>query len=297
MNLDDQLRAVLNEEADVRDAPPPDVRGMISGGQARRRRRNAAWAGGSILAAVIAVAGSYGVAQQWDVDTSSEDHGVVDQGPGPQAVPITHDGATAIDAGTHLVPAGESQVAAYDVTVPGGWHVQYGIMLVKHPAPPAPEAHPEIRGVEGMFLSPFVLDEVRLFRDACHGGEKIGAAPSSVTELVSGLRAQQSGPVTSDPVATTIGGLPATRIDLGFRAGADLSDCRIPGMLQIWRADPERNEDYNVLLPNGSISVYVVEVAGRTQGFLAQTLSETSDTDRAELQSILDSISFDTGAP
>jgi hypothetical protein len=29
---------------------------------------------------------------------------------------------------------------------------------------------------------------------------------------------------------------------------------------------------------------------------ITQTLSETSDTDRAELQSILDSISFETGA-
>lgn len=296
MNLDDQLRAVLNEEADIRTAPTPDVRSMISGGQIRRRRRNAVWAGGSVLAAVIAVGGMYGVAQLGDDDTKSEDHGVVDQPPEPQALPITNDGATAIEAGTHLAPAGESQVAAYDVTVPADWHVQYGIMLVKHPTPPSPEAHPEIDGTEGMFLSPFVLDKVRLFRDACHGGEKIGAAPSSVTELVSGLRGQQSGPLTSDPVATTLGGLPATRIDLGFRARADLSDCRLPGTLQIWRADPERDVDYNVLLPNGSISVYVVEVAGRSQGFLTQTLSETSDTDRAELQSILDSISFETDA-
>lgn len=296
MNLDDQLRAVLNQEADVRTAPSPDVRGMISGGQKRRRRRNAVWAGCGVVAAVFAVGGMYGVAELGNDVANSEDHGVVDQTPGPQALPITDDGATAIEAGTHLVPAGESQVAAYHVTVPADWHVQYGIMLVKHPAPPSPEAHPEIEGGEGMFLSPFVLDKVKLFRDACHGGEKIGAAPSSVPELVSALRAQQSGPLTRDPVATTLGGLPATRIDLGFRTRADLSDCRIPGMLQVWRADPERNEDYNVLLPNGSISVYVVEVDGRSQGFLTQTLSETSDIDRAELQSILDSISFETGA-
>lgn len=294
MNLDDQLRAVLNAEADVRTAPPPDVRGMISGGRTRRRRRNAAWAGGSVLAALVAVGGLYGVAQLGDDHTNSEDHGIVDLPLGPQALPVTNDGATAIDAGTHLAPEGESQVAAYDVTVPADWHVQYGIMLVKHPAPPSPNAHPEIEGTKGMFLSPFVLGKTKLFRDACHGVERIGAAPSSVTELVSGLRAQQSGPVTSDPVATTLGGLPATRIDLGFRAAVDLSDCRIPGALQIWRADPERHVDYNVLLSNGSISVYVLEVGGRLQGFLTQTLSNTSDTDRAELQSILDSISFET---
>lgn len=296
MNLDDQLRAALSEEADMRTAPPPDVEGMISGGQTRRRRRNALWAGGSVLAAVIAVGGVYGVAQLGDDETNSDDHGVVDQPLEPQALPISDDGATPIEAGTHLSPAGESQVAAYDVTVPADWHVQYGVMLVKHPAPPSTEAHPEIEGTEGMFLSPFVMDKVRIFRDACHGGQKVGASPSSVTELVSSLRAQQSGPLTSDPVATTLGGLPATRIDLGFRARADLSRCRIPGMLQIWRADLARNVDYNVLLPNGSISVYVVDVAGRSQGFIAQTLSETSETDRAELQSILDSISFATSA-
>lgn len=297
MNLDDQLRAVLNEEAGGRRAPLPDVRGIISGGRTRRRRRNAVRAGASVLATVVAVGGLYGVAQLGDYDTGSEDHGVVDQSPEPRALPISDDGAAALEAGTHRAPAGESQVAAYDVTVPADWHVQYGIMLVKYPTPPSPDTHPEIDGTEGMFLSPFVLEKVRLFRDACHGGEEIGAAPSSVAELVSGLRAQRSGPLTSDPVATTLGGLPATRIDLGFRSGGDLSDCRIPGMLQIWRAHPERNVDYNVLLPHGSISVYVVEVAGRSQGFLTQTLSETSDADRAELRSILDSISFSTGSP
>lgn len=64
MNLDEQLKAALNLEAEMRTAPPPDVEGMISGGQARRRRRNAAAAAaGGLLAVVLVGGGIYGATQ------------------------------------------------------------------------------------------------------------------------------------------------------------------------------------------------------------------------------------------
>ena len=63
MNLDEQLRAALNLEADMRTAPPPNVEGMISGGQARRRRRNSTAAAGGLLAVVLLGGGVYGVSQ------------------------------------------------------------------------------------------------------------------------------------------------------------------------------------------------------------------------------------------
>lgn len=60
-------------------------------------------------------------------------------------------------------------------------------------------------------------------------------------------------------------------------------------MLQIWSG-------YFVLFPAESASVYVVDVGGRVQVFVTKTDDDASPTDRAELQSILDSISFQTGA-
>lgn len=63
MSLDEQLRVVLGEEAELRSAPRPDVLGLISGGRARRRRRRAV-RGGLAAAAIVLIGGTaYGVAQ------------------------------------------------------------------------------------------------------------------------------------------------------------------------------------------------------------------------------------------
>lgn len=63
MNLDEQLRAALNLEADMRTAPPPDTESLISGGQTRRRRRNAAALGSGVLAVVLVGGGIYAANQ------------------------------------------------------------------------------------------------------------------------------------------------------------------------------------------------------------------------------------------
>lgn len=63
MSFDEHLRSALFAEAD-RPAPPlPDIARLVSGGRARRRRRNLARLGG-VLAAVVLLGGAgFGVAQ------------------------------------------------------------------------------------------------------------------------------------------------------------------------------------------------------------------------------------------
>lgn len=281
MNLDDQLTAVLNEEADMRTATPPDVASLISGGRARRRRRNAAWAAGGVLAAVIAAGGVYGVAQV-DDDAGSVSR-IADQ-PTPQPLPDTAV-PMAIDPGTYVVEAGVHVAAPYTVTVPAGWDVQHGTDIGNHQSQP-----------DALRIQPFVLDQIRLTDDTCHGEEALGARQTSTAGLVAGLRAQGSGLRVSDPVADTVGGLAATRIDLDYPGRKPLPNCRLstaagaePGWLQVW-------DGYFVLFPSESASVYVVDVGERAQVFVTVIRDDASATDRAELQSILESISFETGA-
>ena len=63
MNLGEQLRAALNQEADMQPTPP-DIDGLITGGRDRRRRRNMLWAGGAALAVVLVGGGAYAVTQR-----------------------------------------------------------------------------------------------------------------------------------------------------------------------------------------------------------------------------------------
>lgn len=283
MSLDDQLRAVLNEEAAMRTATPPDVPGLISGGQARRRRRNAVRAGGSVLAAVIAAGGVYGVAQLGDrADSASQ----VTHQPTPRLLPDSPV-SVAIEPDTYVVSGNSGEVVTpYTITVPAGWYAQHGTDLHKHA---------DQRGAIG--IEPFVLDQIRLTDDTCRGDETWGTPQTSTASLEAGLRAQGSGLQVSDPVADTVGGVAATRIDLDYPGSQALTSCRLstapgaePGALQVWSG-------YFVMFPTETASVYVVDLGdGREQVFVTRTRDDASAADRAELQSILDSISFQTGA-
>ena len=131
-----------------------------------------------------------------------------------------------------------------------------------------------------------------IYADACEGsqGERMEVGPS-VDDLAAALLKQQ-GPKTSGPVDTTLGGYPASRIDLTVPKGFDLKPCNLPDALQIWFSPPADN--YFVLLPDGIASVYIVDVDGQRQVFLTQYGSATSDEDVRELQAILDSIHIGT---
>ncbi|MGH3506066.1 MAG: hypothetical protein ACRDO2_02545 [Nocardioidaceae bacterium] len=94
---------------------------------------------------------------------------------------------------------------------------------------------------------------------------------------------------------TTLGGYPATRIDLEIPKRLDLKDCRLAddGVLglQLWYNVSA--DKYFVLQPGGAASIYIVDVDGERQVFLTQQFSPTSQ-DRAELRGVLDSIRIET---
>jgi hypothetical protein len=111
----------------------------------------------------------------------------------------------------------------------------------------------------------------------------------SVDDLAAALL-QQPGPLASGPVATKLGGYPATRIDLTVPEGFVLDACNAAGIgLQIWYS-PAADKNF-VLAADGSTSVYILDVDGERQVFLVQRGDATSDEDLVELQAaVLDTI-------
>jgi hypothetical protein len=176
-------------------------------------------------------------------------------------------------------------IVDYTITIPDGWNGHSGHYLSKHEDAEVDGDESDIVG-----LYPLLVDEI--FADPCPGeaGPTVAVGPE-VNDLIDALQAQP-GPATSEPVETTIGGMPATRIDLEVPEGADLGSCHLadfgdPG-LQIWFSDP--SDKYFVLMPDQTASVYVVDVDGERQVFLAGHGPNASDEDLRELRSMLDSI-------
>lgn len=126
MSLEDQLRDVLGEEAGQRSTSRPDVVGLISGGRARRRRRDAT-RGVLVAAAIVLVGGTaYGIAQIGTdrVDSAPDSAATTFNVPVPTSA-AQSGGRARIAPGTYEVFVGRDFTGARidaDVTVDGsGW--------------------------------------------------------------------------------------------------------------------------------------------------------------------------------
>lgn len=186
----------------------------------------------------------------------------------------TRDGRVVpIERGTYLIPSSAWSVTDFTVTFPEGWTVQYGHVYHQN---------------DGETAEFYTVKVNEISTDACQDGstpQKVGPRPQ---DLVAALL-EQEGPVASDPVETTLGGYAATRIDLGIpKDSKGCSTLEADFGLQLWYSRPA--DKYFVLLPDGTASVYVVDVDGNRQVFVTQVREPASAADRAELQTVLDSI-------
>jgi hypothetical protein len=191
--------------------------------------------------------------------------------------------AVAVDPGTYrVVPEPSSSVMPYTVTLPEGWAVQYGTRLSKQP---------DTDGQVGFYATS--VEEI--FADACIGSDgDVVAVGDRVDDLATALL-EQPGPKASGPVESTLGGYPATRVDLTVPASFAGQGCSLPdGQLQLWFAGPSDSEGYTVLFPDTTASVFIVDVDGQRQVFFTDQGAGASDEDRQELQAVLDSIRFET---
>ncbi|KAA1420980.1 hypothetical protein F0U44_01170 [Nocardioides humilatus] len=193
-----------------------------------------------------------------------------------------HDSETIpIEPGHYLVPTSDWSITDFTVAFPAGWTVQYGHVYATGKA-------------EDVGFYAVVVDEI--FHDSCSPEDETKRAVGpGFDDLYAALRKQLGGAEVSASESTTLGGYPATRIDMVIPKGRDVAGCRMaPAGLQIWYSEPA--DKYFVLLEDATASVYVVDVDGERQVFLTQTSRSASAADRAELQAVLDSIQI-AGAP
>lgn len=193
------------------------------------------------------------------------------------------DGAhTPIEPGRYLVPSSGWSVADFTVTFPEGWTEQYGHAYAKN-------------GDEADELGFYAVVVDKIFRDSCAPDDETERMVGPrVDDLYAALREQMGGAAISEPVSTTLGGYPATRIDFKVPKHLDLAGCRMgPDGLQIWYSEPA--DKYFVLLADATASAYVVDLQGKRQVFLTQTSRSASGADRAEMQTVLDSIDIEGG--
>jgi hypothetical protein len=183
----------------------------------------------------------------------------------------------AIEPGRYRIPTSVWSAADFTVTFPEGWSVQYGHVYHQN----------DQQGETAEF---YAIDLDEIYTDSCHGEGVPQALGPSVNDLVTAL-AEQKGTDAGEPVETTVGGHPATRVDIKIPKGLDLAECRLAddGVLglQLWYSEPA--DKYFVVQPGGLASVYVLDVNGDRQVFLTQQFAPTP-ADRAEVQAVLNSI-------
>jgi hypothetical protein len=190
-----------------------------------------------------------------------------------------------IEAGTYHIPPSVWSVAGLTLTMPEGWEAQYG-----SPGALKLSAADEEAGFY------FVMPD-SFFSDPCVGTaadpwELMEVGPG-VDDLVDALLAQPHT-VATGPVDTTLGGLPAKRIDLTMADDPETATCNVdlPGHVQIWYSEPA--DKFFVLLGDATASVYILEVNGLRQVFLTQVRAATRAEDITEMEAIIDSIRIDS---
>jgi hypothetical protein len=249
------------DAADPPDFTPIERRGV------RRRRTHTVLAAAAVVVVLLGVVGGLRVLHPGEAAAPD----FVDQP--PRSLP-TEDGL--VEPGTYLVPSSTRSAVDFTITFPEDWRVRDGYLFDTHSDQD-----------DELDIEPFVV--TKIYANACQGqnGAQTPVGPT-VDDLVDALLAQP-GPAKTT-VQTTLGGYPATRVDLRLPDRLQTKNCfEGPGTgVQIWLNGPK---NYLVLDPNGLLSIYVADVDGERAVFTSQYRPAlTSPEDKAELQQVLGSI-------
>lgn len=191
----------------------------------------------------------------------------------PTATPAFPNGSLAPGAHTLGTPYTS---APFSFTVPAGWSFE-DANIFKSP-----------NGAATLSFDIFFVDHV--YADACRWTGRSAAVGPTKAELVAALSAQV-GLKRTGPTSVTFGGIAATQFVLAEAAGKPASGCD-SGILHIW-TDPGGYEGGGEpIAPGSTTTIYIIESGGQATAFAVRRPKGTSAADLAELQSILDSVTF-----
>jgi hypothetical protein len=113
----------------------------------------------------------------------------------------------------------------------------------------------------------------------------------SVTELITAL-AEQTGHASTGPSTVSLGGYPATRIEFSVPADFDANTCDSE-IIRLW-PDAGPNEDFGLpIAPGQTTTVYVVDLDGQAQLIIGARKDDSTASDVAELEQVIESIRFE----
>jgi len=194
--------------------------------------------------------------------------------PTPAALPTG-----SIGAGTYLVSDTAMTLHPYTFTLPAGLSSGW----VGGDGASRGDAF-EGTGVE---LTTWKITNV--YADSCHWtGTLLPVADTAA--LVAALTAQV-GHAHSAPVATTIGGLPATKLTLSLDAASDVTGCQVAGHVHIWPDGLDESGGW-AMIPGETITAYIIESRPQLMVLMTVQHKDSPAVDVAALQQILDSVRF-----
>lgn len=184
-----------------------------------------------------------------------------------------------VEAGTYHIPPSVWNVAGITMTVPEGWETQFG----------PPTAFKLSGGDQELALYFVTVDAI--YSDPCEGEGELIEIGTNVDDLANALL-EQPHTVATGPVETTLGGLPAKRIEMTVPDDLDPATCRMGEHLQIWYSEPP--DKYFVLLGDATAHVYIFDVKGKRQVFYTHYQAGATAEDINEMQTIIESIKIDS---
>ena len=193
----------------------------------------------------------------------------------PTATPAALPPPGSLEPGSYYVDRPDWAPAPYIFTVSDGWELDADGFVSK-----------DAGGAGEVMFTTWNVSHI--FSDACDDSvDNLVDVGTTVDELASGLVAQENRDASRS--TATLGGYPATRVELSFPADLDPATCS-------GRAWPDPGPDMSggMLVADGQTQVvYVLDIGGDRMVVVASHMPDSSEQDLAALQGVLDSLRID----
>ena len=189
-----------------------------------------------------------------------------------------------VDAGTYRVTEPWFTRSPLTLTLPDGWQREDNVFWG-----PGPNTYDG----DGVGVASWPLSHV--FRDSCQWTDDLGTdnlRPVGPPEEVVRALVEQLGHDTSAPTDTTLGGYPATRMELSVPTDFDIATCH-NAFMRLWPDEGPKMQYGLPIEPGQRFAVYVVDLDGAAQLVIGTRTEHSSAADVAAMEQVIESIRFD----